>query len=293
MASLARWRAHLPNFDPDYLIEKEQRNTSNALRRLSRDQRSMGWEHLSMRNCTEAERCRGGLCPRCIRQLRVNLLDFLESERLHLLCWHFVTIRVEGWKVEPGNLEPFGRLHDHPYIYNLMTKFRRMKLPGLVVFGSIETVYNTVANIPTGKPFHLHLMVSGASEVKIDTAVKATIPLSDDIVPLDIRPVSPTDADFFEAASYAFKQPLLKRSKIREGDRGALQRPNAAERCELISNLGMHGWQGRLILLGIRCDNGQFRLTADLSTTARRADSARLRKQPNRRERQVPGWPSS
>ncbi|MER8639326.1 hypothetical protein [Mesorhizobium sp. M1365] len=280
------WRTHLPNFDSDGLVEKEQLNTSNGLRWL-------GYDHLPMRNCSEAVRCRGGLCPRCIRQLRANLLDFLEAERLHLLSWHFVTIRVAGWKVEPGDDRPFGPLSDHPYIYNLKTKFRRMNLPGLVIFGSIETVYNTVANVPAGKPFHLHLMISGASEVEIETAVKATIPPSDDIVPLDIISVPPTDADFFELASYAFKQSLLKRSKIQEADRGAMQPLNAAERRELIGNLGVHGWQQRLILLGIRCDNGPFRLIANLSTPPPRANSPSLRKSALRRSRRVPGRPRS
>lgn len=275
------WRRHLPHFDSVLKCREERRATANSLRWL-------GLDHKPMRRCSATRPCRSGLCAVCVRRLRMRLLDFLAGEHLNDLQWHFVTIRVAGWKMAPGDNRPFGRLREHRLIENLTTKLRRLKKPRLMVFGSIETVYNVVANVPDGKPFHLHLMASGVSEAEIDEAVRATIPLSADIVPLDIRTVEATDADFFEAASYAFKQPLMKRSKMRPEDRGALQRPKAAERRELISNVGVHGWLGRLILIGIRCDRGQFRLLPNLSVTATSAKILRLRKLPRRRLGRLP-----
>ncbi|MER9444913.1 hypothetical protein NKI79_26750 [Mesorhizobium sp. M0340] len=219
----------------------------------------------------------------------MNLLDFLVAEGLHRLSWHFVTVRVAGWTVAPGNSAQFGPLRNQPCISNLMTKFRRMKIDDLLIFGSIETVYTTVANAPAGKPFHIHLMILGASEAEITEAVNASISLDLTVpIPLLVDPVPPTAEDFFRVASYAFKQPLAKKSKASVDDDGRRQSLKPAERRELIQNYGIHDWRERLILLGIRCENGPFRLLAQLSTTAQRAISSSLRKRPDGRQRQPP-----
>lgn len=274
------WRRALPKFDRPEWCQKERRATANALRFL-------GWDHESVRNCRNAQPCRSGLCPKCIRQLRVQLLNFLEDEQLHHRDWYLVTIRVEGWKVAPGDCTQFEALRDHRLIENLLTRFRRMRLPGLLIFGSIETVHITVANVPVEKPFHLHLMISGATAEQIQAAIRATIPLDPtDVRPLLIDPVQPTRKDFFRAASYAFKHPLQKKSKRSAEDHGRRQSLRAAERRELMQNLGVHGWTGRLVLLGLRCDVGVFRVTASLSATAPREEFARLRRTPQRRTRQ-------
>lgn len=211
------WRRALPNFDCLRWCQKERRATANALRFL-------GWDHESVRNCRNAQPCRSGLCAMCMRRLRVQLLNFLEDEELYRRNWHLVTIRIEGWKVAPGDCAQFEALRDHRLIENLRTKFRRMRLPGLLIFGSIETVCVTIANVPAGKPFHLHLMIAGATAEQIEGAIRATIPLdSTDVRPLLIDPVLPSEGDFFRAASYAFKQPLQKKSKLSADDHGRRQ----------------------------------------------------------------------
>lgn len=287
MNSSLIWRHHLLRFESPAWCQKERRRTANALRHL-------GLDDGPTRSCPRAGYCRSGLCATCIRRLRINLLDFLSDAGLHDLRWHFVTIRVQGWKVPAGDHTPFGRLRDQPCIKNFLTKLRRMRIPNLLVFGSIETIYVTVNNVPTPKPFHLHLMISGATEEEIAAAIAATIEVdSDDVSPVDIEPVPPTDDDFFQAASYVFKQPLWKKSKASPDDRGRRQTLKAGERRELISNLGVHGWIGRLILLGIRCDNGVFRLLPNLSATAAGAKSFKSRKSPCRQSGQRPGRPRS
>ncbi|MDX8540115.1 hypothetical protein RFM23_21070 [Mesorhizobium abyssinicae] len=284
-----RWRQHLPDFDPFSTTRLEQRRTSNAVRRLSRDHPAMGYDHLPMRNCSEVSPCRGGLCPRCVRQLRINLLDFLAANGLHRRSWHFVTVRVAGWTKAPGDCKPFGRLRNQRPVLALMAKFRRMGINNLLIFGSIETVYTTVSNVPAGKPFHLHLMISGASEEEISEAVNTSLRLDMKVPrPYEIQSVLMTEEDFFRAASYAFKQPLAKKSKASPDDYGVRQFLNPAERRELIRNYGVHGWRGRLILFGMRCENGPFRLIADLSATAKSALSSSSRKQPFRQQRQPP-----
>ncbi|MEO5324281.1 hypothetical protein PV773_13265 [Mesorhizobium sp. CC13] len=261
------WRRHLPDFDPISKIKRQQRETANALRML-------GLDHLPMRECSGVEPCRNGLCARCARQLRSHLLGFLADEYLDQQHWHFVTIRPEGWTMPAGEFRQFGLLRDHPLVENLVKRFRRMVIPGLIIFGSVETVYNTVSNRPAGKPFHIHLMVAAASAAQINGAVQAIVPLNgQDVKPLDIRRVGSTPEDFYEAASYAFKQPLLKKSRVAPASFGVMQSLKAAERRELIQNLGVHGWTRRLILSGIRCDSGRFRLTANLSATTNRGEN--------------------
>ncbi|HEV7416367.1 MAG TPA: hypothetical protein VGN98_09420 [Tianweitania sediminis] len=278
------WRQHLLDFEGPAAVADMQRRVANGLRRLN-------WPaaEAAVRACTAAAPCRSGLCPRCIRTLRVRLLDFLAAEGLNGLPWFLVTVRVEGWLMAPGDHRPFGPLRDHRHIEALLTKFRRLKRPGVVVFGSIETVFRTVANAPVGKPFHLHLMISGLSEAEILTAVSGTVPLAQaDVLPLHVEAVEMTDKDFFGAASYAFKQPFWRRSASRADLKGDLQTPAASQLRELIGNLGVHGWARRMILLSMRCDQGWFRLTADVSATLPSAEMMKMREKASQARGQGP-----
>jgi len=197
-----------------------------------------------------------------------------------------VTIRPPGWVIAPGDMQPFGRLRDHPSILCLIARLRRLNLPDLVVFGSIETVLVTTANIPTGKPFHIHIMMSGITEEEVRRAVAATMGVEPHVVE-----VEPSEADFFRVASYAVKQTLLKKSKRHPDDPGRHQSLKPSERRELISNFGRHGWTGRLILLGMRFDGSQFRLSPSLSVRPNSAVSSTLRKPAPRQQRRASGRP--
>lgn len=218
--------------------------------------------------CRKGRRCRSGLCPVCIRILRRRLLRFLVARRLHRLRWYFVTIFVAGWTKPPGDASGFGALRDHHPIENFATQLKRLGGEGLILIGSIETDYQVVANQPVGKPFHLHCLITGRSEEQILGAAQTCFNLDQRVVqPVKRLLVGPTIADFLYAASYAFKQPFWKKS--RPSPRAVAQRqwPKPAELAELIGNMGVHGWGGRLILVGVRNDNGRFRVTANLSAT--------------------------
>lgn len=262
MISPPSWPQLLPQFETPDWCAFDRHNTANAFRRL-------GWDEAASRACSDARPCRSGLCAVCIRRLRVKLLDFLDRQQLHRLQWHFATVRVGGWNIEAGDMKPFGRLRNHRIINNLVASLRRKHIPGVLVFGSIETVYLTIANKPMGKPFHLHLMISGLPRVVIEQAIEKIGLDRHYNRPQLVKAVRRSRRDFFQVSSYAFKQPLQKKSRISEDDAGRRQSPNASERRELVSNLGLHRWTERLILVGIRCDAGTFRLTADLSATTR------------------------
>ncbi|MGN6146518.1 MAG: hypothetical protein ACTHOP_23365 [Mesorhizobium sp.] len=210
--------------------------------------------------------------------MRINLLNFLWENHLDRRAWLFVTIRVEGWTVAPGDMRRFGKLRDHHLIEAFLTRLRRLGRPEILVFGSIETVYGVVGNIPRGKPFHLHLMITGLTAEELETLIRAAFPLSvTDVAPLDVQAVESTVADFVGVASYAFKLPFWKKSSVTPSSKPKRQWPKAAELRELISNLGVHGWTGRLILQGLRCDGGKFRLSREMSATAKNANSTKVR----------------
>jgi hypothetical protein len=223
----------------------------------------------SMAGCRKGGRCHDGRCPVCIRILRRKLLLFAIRSELHRLRWYFVTIFIEGWIVPPGDTSPFGKLRDHLLIENFKRQLRRKVGPDLIVIGSIETEYRLLDNEPRGKPFHLHLMISGTSEETIKKAARTCFP-ADPAVVESVRadPVLGNVEDFLWALSYAFKQPFWKKSKRRGMTKAPRQWPKPAELAELVSNLGVHGWTGRLILVGIRFEGGEFRRTTNLSSTS-------------------------
>jgi hypothetical protein len=185
-------------------------------------------------------------------------LKLLHREGLTTRSWFFVTIYVDGWMKPPGDISPFGELKGHPIIKQLMQRFRRAG--AVIVFGSIETVYLVVENVPQGKPFHLHFMVLGLTETEIATEVRASVPLDERApFPLQVKKVKRTPSDFRSVASYAFKQPFWKNSY---GTRKHRQFPNKRQLYELISHLGAHRSRDRLILLGIRWYGDRPRLTS-------------------------------
>src|SRR5690606_10507225 len=116
----------------------------------------------------------------------------------------------------------------------------------LYVYGSIETVFKTAANRPVGKPFHLHLLISGRSPDEIRQAAKNSFPLDPNVaVPLKIEKVGTGRDDFLDVAAYAFKQPYWKRSyPSSEFPYSRKQFPKTNELAELIANLGAHPWNG-------------------------------------------------
>lgn len=228
-----------------------------------------------IKSCRNGRRCRSGLCPVCVRILRRHLLRFLVARRLHRLRWHFVTIFVAGWTMKPGDASSFGDLRDHHPIENFTTQLKRLGGEGLILVGSIETDYQVVANQPVGKPFHLHCLISGRSEEQILSAAHTCFDLDQRAVQaVKTETVKPTIDDFLSAASYAFKQPFWKKSRPSPQATARRQWPKPAELAELIGNMGVHGWGGRLILVGVRNDNGKFRVTTNLSATNRMGLSA-------------------
>lgn len=105
--------------------------------------------------CSPKKRCNSGLCPLCIRALRVRLVEFLHQEKLQERKWFFVTAYIRGWTKKPGDLRRFGQLGSHPQIRAFVQRLRRLNVPDLMLFGAIETVWRKNDNIATGKPFQM------------------------------------------------------------------------------------------------------------------------------------------
>ena len=213
--------------------------------------------------CTRKNRCRSGLCPICVRRLRIKLMRFLDRGGLSARQWWHVTIKVADWTIAPGDVSPFGALRDRSEIKAFAGRLRRVSLGTLVLLGSVEVVFKTVANRPVGKVFHAHFVVSGVTKSQISDAARNSFkPDLDAPRPFDIQPVGHEQSDFVRVASYSFAQPYWKTAYVDEGSRrGISQFPKTNELAELIGNLGPHPWNGRLIMIGMRFDRGTFRLT--------------------------------
>lgn len=212
--------------------------------------------------CEVDEMCNSGLCSVCCRSVRSKLLRFIHEQEWHQLNWLFTTVFVDGWTKAPGDYSVFENLRTHKDIKNLKQRIHRLKKPNTLVFGSIETLFKTVNNNPTGKPFHLHLMVSGVDEQNLERCIRAALPVDRCAAfPIITKVVKSTSSDFIQSASYAFKLPFWKRSYIDFNDaNGKKQFPKPAELAELIANLGAHAVSERLILLGMRFHSGKFKL---------------------------------
>ncbi|ESZ50921.1 DUF927 domain-containing protein [Mesorhizobium sp. RSR565B] len=217
--------------------------------------------------CSPKKRCNSGLCPLCIRALRVRLVEFLDQERLDKHQWFFVTAYMRGWTKKPGDVRAFGQLGSHPAIKAFIQRLHRVTVPEpLMLFGAIETVWRANDNKPTGKPFHLHFMISGRSEDQIKKAARGFD--RDTLVqtPVRVDPVKAGWEDFRDAATYTVKQPFWKYSYYGLGPRKKRQFPNRQELGELICNLGPHGTAGRLVFAGMQYKHGRFELTSNVKS---------------------------
>ncbi|WP_313526281.1 DUF927 domain-containing protein, partial [Shinella sp.] len=247
------WRSWLPNFETKHYCKMLRRKVVNAGRKLE-------FECEEISTCAPNRRCHSGLCPDCVRLARRYLLDFASHRRLFRLKWRIVTIRVVGWTKRAGDMSAFGPLGQRADVGEFLDRLRRKCPKGLLAIGGIETVYTTVANQPVGKPFHLHLLISGPSQAQIKAAAMRSFKLDKAIKNNpDIKPVKEGSGNFFRAFTYVFKQPLVKKSKRHHDEPGVRQSPKSNELRELMANYGEHKVEDRLILEGFAWEKGCLR----------------------------------
>ncbi len=263
---------YFPSGFEDFTKTKiERRKIRRTLRKLPREiARRIDFSS----RCHKGARCLSGLCPTCNRNYRRSFLRFARDKELSSLRWNFVTVIVDGWDVELGDYTTFSDLRDHPLIERILQRFRRLARPGLLVFGSIENVYKTLDSVPTGKAFHLHMMVSGLSKKTIRQCLSIPEVLSaPSDRPVLIRSVRRTATDFVEAASYAIKQPFFEERRYSTSSRKFRRFPTKLALGELLSNYGSHPVGARAFFIGFRCDQGHFSLTTNVkSVIARKLD---------------------
>lgn len=252
-------------FETESTCEEQRATVAKVKGQLAKE---LGIKIAFPRECSEFDPCESGLCPVCFRRLRKTFLRFAADESFHERSWLLATIFVEGWTTAPGDHSHFGPLKGQRVIKNLLQRIRRLDRSDTVAFGSIETVYKTVANEPVGKPFHIHLMASGMSELDLKRCIES-VPLDTTVaLPLVVDAVSPLRHEFIKAASYPVKQPFWKKSYPDAASKGGIpQWPKAGELAELIANMGAHALTGRLFFLGMRFDRGSFRLIQPLKST--------------------------
>lgn len=229
--------------------------------------------------CHKGQRCLSGLCPTCMRNFRRKFLRFAHQERLASLRWSFVTVLIDGWTIKAGVYDNFGPLKDHAIIKQILQRFRRLQQPRLILFGSIETVYQKLDSDPIGKPFHLHMMISGASKKAIHKCLNVPESLSTtSAIPIHVKLVGSTYDDFVRAASYTIKQPFWEQRKSSKSKFKPRRFPTRLALGELLSNYGQHHIGGRTFYIGIRYQHSQFSFTDNVKSviTDKIAQKAKL-----------------
>ena len=196
-----------------------------------------------------------GLSPVSVRQGRLNLLRLAYDRRIYNPTAAFVTARIAGWDIQPGDHSAFGRLRDNNVILALRQAFRNSGVANFLAIGAIEVCYPVVGNVPRPKPFHLHLMVKGFEHSHLFEFLKEHLPLDmrlpnplrvDQLRPWDGSDREVTEEDFLYALSYDFKGPFGKYAREHDSAKPRRQWPHRAELAELMSNLGAHSVYGRL-----------------------------------------------
>lgn len=238
--AIPAWLDLLPQFESDAMAEEVRKKVRAAI----------AFEEIQepLLKC-RGDLCGSGLCPRCTRVVRRNLIDFGWKHRLSERPWYFVTIRFAGGWRNPGDFTPFGPL-------NARSDLRAFKAslataaPDALMMGSIEAVFQTVANRAKGVNLHLHAMVSGADEAVIRRAAEASFELEKIANPLDIQLVKLGERNFLKAWSYSYKQPHWKRSRKDETDRGKRELPSSRQLRQLCANYGPHRPTDRLFTVG-------------------------------------------
>ena len=134
----------------------------------------------------------------------------------------------------------------------------------LLVVGSAETFFKFVANEPRIKPFHLHLLICGLEKGHIMKHAEALFGERVDhgpVRPVHLMRVKKTSQDFAATLTYCLKQPFKKEVFINDDTRNGRQvwgKPK--ELAEIACNFGSISLSDRLILVGIRYENGRFRM---------------------------------
>lgn len=254
-----RTQYYLPNSFETFLFTKYWRKLiKKAIKKIPPELAS---EVTMPSKCLKGSRCKSGFCPTCIRNLRRRLLKFTIENRLYEREWHLVTVLVDGWTKNPGDFSQFGELKKHPIIKRFLLGLHRLRRSNLFLIGSIETVFKVKMNTPAGKPFHLHMLISGLTKKEIGNQIKRRIPLSEDRVPVRIDAVGNTKKDFIDTASYVVKQTFWRQSKSKDSGSGWLQKPKENEFAELMCNLGTHNCGDRFFFIGMKYHYGKFSLT--------------------------------
>lgn len=252
---------HLPSFETLKEVKKHQSNAKKALKAL-------GLPCKDINNCRLNRRCYNGFCPVCTRLIRKKILS--ASTEISQLKYHFVTINPKGWLIPANDNRQFDSIIDNKQIKAFIEELKKDYPENLIVIGGIEVLYKTIGNVPQGKRFHMHCIISGPTKNEIKKAASRNFKLDDRMKnPLLIKEVKATEEDFFKTISYAFKQPLLAKSFKHKDSKGVYQTLQTTALEELIQNYGPHSVFDRLILEGVKWDGSKFIITAKIKNDQR------------------------
>jgi hypothetical protein len=230
--------------------------------------------------CDSDEACKSGLCPVCMRKLRIDLPTFAFNNHLHEREWVFLTVRPKAWEIPAGNFKRIRHIiggkpiNTLPGIRALKERLRRAhktlgnKNPPLIVIGSIEAPLRIEGNVPKHKAVHFHLLISGLPEGVIEKCAKGAFEVVNkksgfiDSRIVHTTPVKEHWDNFYRSLNYSVSQPYIVENAMNEKTGKAIMiRPQPNHLAELASNWGPLSITDRLILIGVRLEKNGFRFS--------------------------------
>jgi hypothetical protein len=223
---------------------------------------------LKLNKCRRHHRCLTEACRVCVREFRISWVGEaikIIAQRSH---WVSCSVITEGFLVPYGSLSKFDL---SGAIKRIRKRLQRSEIRGRIVLGGLDLSLNLEQNKMIGWQLHLHLLIEGANDSRLEAAVRKAFPPEPTAhAPYNFAQVS----DPLEVVTYAYKALIERRSGF-VGNDGKHRIKNlplkGADIRELAPFLSKYKVGARLVLAGVRRNGQRLVFTAKKTSTARPA----------------------
>jgi hypothetical protein len=235
-------------------------------RKLKRGKNRQRRVAVALSRCRRNHRCGSEACRVCMREFRISWAG--EAIKIIAQRTHWVSCSI----IPKGLLIPFGSLSK----FDLNTAIKRIRkrleraevISDRIVLGGLDLSLNFEQNKRIGWQFHLHLVIEGANDSRLEAAVrKAFPPEPTALAPYNFAQVS----DPLGVITYAYKALIERRSGFvgSDGKHRIKNQPlKGADIRELAPFLSKYEVGARLILSGVRRNGQRLVFTTKKGSTA-------------------------
>jgi hypothetical protein len=227
-----------------------RRGHRSKLKRGTKRQRRVA---RALANCRRQHRCGTEACRVCVREFRIGWVGEAIKIIAQRSSWVSCSVITEGLLVPFGSLSKFDL---SAAIKRIRKRLERSEIRGRIVLGGLDLSLNLEQNKMIGWQFHLHILIEGANDSRLEAAVrKAFPPEPTALAPYNFAQVS----NPLEVVTYTYKALIERRSGF-VGNDGKHRIKNlplkGVDIRELAPFLSKYKVGARLILGGVR-RNGQ------------------------------------